>query len=218
MTIKRCSLVIAFFLALAGVARPVDSGRGSVEGKVVDFAGKPVNDATVFISNRLKGPTAQTDAEGNFSLENVTAGDVSLRAYKESDCYPYNMFSFFAMPGEQPARFVLASGEVKRNVVIHLGARAGILVVQITNEQGLPVVGHLMFSRPDRGQYGLYERTSSEDEPILLPPVPMRLTVDAPGYEVWHFGGDDWQTEKGLLQPKSGETLKLSIVLHKTAG
>ena len=54
-----------------------------------------------------------------------------------------------------------------------------------------------------------------EPLPILVPSVPFRLTVDADGYEPWHYGGVNWQGKAGLMTLKSGETLSLTVRLRK---
>jgi hypothetical protein len=49
----------------------------------------------------------------------------------------------------------------------------------------------------------------------MVPPVPFRLTVEAAGYEPWHFGGENWQGNGGLINLKSGQSLTLDIRLKR---
>jgi hypothetical protein len=50
---------------------------------------------------------------------------------------------------------------------------------------------------------------------MLVPPVPFRLTVQADGYEPWHYGGKNWARKAGLITLKSGQTLSLAVRLQK---
>jgi len=209
-----CALVIALSPALAWCARPAVSGYGSVEGVVLDGMGKPLEGATVYDGAVAKSPRTQTDAEGRFRLVDVPAGFVGLSAYKEDDGYPYDMFSFFTMPGEDLPKFNLVAGQVRTGVVIHLGAKAAYLHLYISDERGVPIDANLSFSRPDLGKYGNYHRSSKPNDVLLVPPVPFRLVVSAPGCKPWHYGGANWRAKDGLIHLKPGASLKLSIRLH----
>jgi hypothetical protein len=211
-------LVIALTFTLASQAQISSPATGSVEGTVLDGEGKPLPGATVFVGTLAKGPRTKTDAGGRFRLNGLSAGNIGLLAYKESDGYPYDMFSFFLMPGEQIPKLDVAAGETVRGVVIHLGARAAYLKLEVTDESGLPVDSNLSFSRPDLGRYGDYRRSAKANDVILVPPVPFRLTIEAEDFEPWHYGGADWQTAKGLVRLKSGEVLALSIHLQRAPG
>lgn len=189
---------------------------GRVAGVVLDQSGIPLPNATVFIGTVARGPSTQTDGEGRFVLEGVPVGTVGLHAYKVSDGYPYDIFAFFTMPEEKEPFVEVVSGQTVANVVIQLGARAAFLNLYITDEKGSPRDAELFFSRPDLGKTGNYERgAQSKEESLMVPPVPFRLTVEARGFEPWHYGGNEWQTDKGLIRLKSGQNLNLSVHLRK---
>jgi hypothetical protein len=202
--------------AIAARSQGPGAETGSIEGTVIDASGRPVAGATVFAGTLAKSPRAQTDGEGKFKLEGLPAGIVGLQAFKESDGYPYNLFSFFLMPGEQLPKFDLLVGQTLTNVVIRLGAKAAYLRVHIRDENGLPISAGLLFSRPDLGQYGDYQRSSKGDDLILVPPVPFRLTVEEKGFRLWRYGEDDQQKGGDLITLRSGQTLRLTITLKKS--
>lgn len=206
------TLLAAFALAVAAGAQIAPTGI--VEGVVVDGDGKPLAGATVFIGTVTRGPRALTDAVGRFRLDNVPPGLVGLDAFKESDGYPYDMFSFYIMPGAQLPTFNLAPGETRGSVVIRLGAKAAYLKLQVRDDSGNALKPSLSFSRPDLGQFGDYQRSYGENALIPVPPVPFRLTVQEEGYDPWHYGGDAWQTHGGLIELSPGQTLALSIALR----
>jgi hypothetical protein len=198
------------------------TGTGSVQGTVVDIGGAPIPGARVFVRTLRNGPWSETDNQGAFLLNGVPVGEVGLSAYKTESGYPYNVFAFFAVPGQDLPEVRVVEGQVTQNVVIRLGARAAFLQVEITDENGTPVDAALTFNRPDlvlakpdlKG-YGEYRRTVAAKETILVPPVPFRLTAAAEGFSPWYFGGDAWQTSKGLIRLNSGQTLTLPIHLHR---
>ncbi len=210
-------LAVTVVFVASGLAQAFPRpASGSIDGTVVDNDGNPLAAATVFVGTLAKGPRATTDADGRFTLNDVPAGTVGLQAYKESDGYPYNMFSFYLMPGEQLTKCDVPNGERVSNVVIHLGPKAAYLRIKITDENGLPVGASLAFSRPDLGQYGDYRRSAKADDVILVPPLPFRLTVEAKGFEPWHYGAERWRARDGLIDLKSAETLTLAIRLKRS--
>ncbi len=209
-------LVVALILTVAGNAQVSQPATGSAEGVVVDAEGKPLAGATVFVGTLLNAPRTTTDTEGRFILKGLPPGKIGLMAYKESDGYPYNMFSFYSMPGGPPPRFDVTAGETVRSVVIRLGAKAAYLKLEVTDESGALVNAGLSFSRPDLGRYGDYRRSAEANDVILVPPVPFRLTIEAKGYQPWHYGGERWRDSDGLIALKSAETLTLSIRLKRS--
>ena len=193
------------------------SKSGAVEGVVLDGDKKPLPGATVYalpeenMANQLR---TTTDAAGKFRLADVPVGMAYIDAYKESDGYPYNFFSFFLSPGEKtPNKVPVTARGTTFGVVIQLGARAAHLQLEITSEDGEEVQSSLLFDRPDMP--GPYSRGARSKESLMVPPVPFRLTVEADGYKPWHYGGENWHGEEGLIALKSGETLKLSVRLKR---
>jgi outer membrane receptor protein involved in Fe transport len=76
------SIVVALVLAIAVGIRPASAAQsnGAVAGVVLDASGAPVAGATVSIEVGGKtGPSAETGADGRFSLEGVTSRDATLR-------------------------------------------------------------------------------------------------------------------------------------------
>lgn len=204
----------AVFLSLTStVSSQTEDGR--VQGIVLDRSGTPVAEATVFVGTLARGPSTQTDAKGRFTLEGVPAGSVGLHAFKTSDGHPYDMFAFFTMPGEKEPFVEITSGQTVENVVIQLGARAATLNLDITDENGAPIDAQASFSRPDLGKVGNYERSVKSKDSLMVPPVPFRMTVEARGFEAWHYGGSRWESDEGLLRLKPEQNFTLSIKLRR---
>lgn len=207
-------------IALAAtIATTVQVGRtehsDSATGVVLDSAGKPLAGATVYALpelDMLHQIRTSTDSAGRFTLRDLPPGSVYLDAFKESDGYPYNMFSFFKSPGERtPVKIKIAAGKVTANVVLQMGLRAAYLQFDITNDDGSPVDGEVLFDRLDMP--GPYSRGVNARELLMVPPVPFRLTFRAAGYLPWHYGGKRWRAQEGLITLKSGETMRIPIHL-----
>jgi hypothetical protein len=207
-----CAIVLFATLAVQGSAGG-SSEVGSASGVVLDDAGKPLADATVYalpaedMTHQIRGTS---DSAGRFVLEGLPAGTVYIDAYKESDGYPYNMFSFFKVPGANtPVSMKVVAGKATGNIVLHLGQRSAYLQLDVSADEGAPAGGALLFDRLDIP--GPYIRGVLANDKIMVPLVPFRLTFQAEGYLPWHYGGESWQTGAGLIKLKSGETLHLAI-------
>ncbi len=205
-------------LAVLAFSAALQAGRGtsgSVAGVVLDGEGRPLAEATVFIGTLANSPRAVTDADGRFKLDSVPAGLVGLNAFKESAGYPYDMFSFYLMPGARLPKFELAEGETRPNVIIQLGAKAAYLRLYVTTQNGLPIDTSLSFSRPDLGRYGDYQRGAKSGDVIPVPPVPFRLTVSAHGFRIWHYGAEDGRASDALISLKSGQVKTIAVTLER---
>lgn len=211
MSMLRISM--ATLLIFLSVTIEAASHTGSISGVVLDSADKPLANATVYAVEKTDMRhqiRVKSDSLGHFVLNDLSTGSVFVDAYKETDGYPYNFFSFFKAPGSNtPMEIEVAPGKLSTGLVLRLGARAATLRLDIANEEGSPLSGTISFVRPDLP--GPYKRGVNSGDEILVPPVPFRLTFDAPGYLSWHYGGNGWLGKDGLMTLKSGETLTITI-------
>jgi hypothetical protein len=102
------------------------------------------------------------------------------------------------------------------SVEIHLGPKSGYLNLLITDEEGRPLGNnaHVVLSRPDVPER--LEQNARDRAFIAVPPTPLRVSVEADGYAAWHYGGDKWLDDKGLVTVGSGEILDLKVQLRAT--
>ena len=208
-------LVLVPFLAGQALSSAKLATTGAVVGIVLDENGKPVPGATVYALPEMtmtKQYHTETNQAGSFALKGVPGGELYLSAFKESDGYPYNFFSFFLSPGENiPLKLSLKAGETLNGIRIQLGKRAARLNVNIISEDGTPFEGaaELIFTRPDMpGEYSIAAKASQS---LLVPPVAFQISVKAVGYTPWRLKSP--QGDQLVL--KSGETFNLVVRLTK---
>jgi hypothetical protein len=187
-----------------------------VAGIVLDAHGKPISGASVYcvcdIRRRL--PATTSDSAGRYKLEGIPPGDVVIHAYKESDWYPDDFFAFFK--GLYPLGIVsVKEGKTTGNVTIRLGPKAGRINFIITDEEGRHLGASLSITREDMPQDGAYGTGVKSPHSMLVPPVPLRVTIEppavAPGgiredFETWH---------SGVITPRSEETLEITVRLKR---
>jgi len=189
---------------------------GSVSGIVLDGRGKALPDVTVYAvpeTDVKKQFHTKTNGAGEFMLPGLPDGPAYLSAYKESDGYPYDFFSFFAARGTNtPLKIQIKASEEIKDIRIRLGEKAARLDIEIVTEDGkaLEKGATLFFTRPDQPERP-YNRGARSTESLLVPAVPFHLAVQADGYKVWHCGGNP----NGLLSLNPSETFLLSVRLER---
>lgn len=193
-----------------------ESKLGRVEGVVLDGEGKPLPGATVTSYLPAAGAARdvnqyQADRDGRFSLL-LPQGKAWLSAHKDSDGYPYAFFAFYITPGQQFPTVEVKPGETTKGVVVRVGAKAAHLNYEVVDQDGKPVLGGFVFSRLDQKEP--YQRSAAAKDDLLVPPAPFRAAFEAKGFKTWHYGGDKWRGNDGVISLKSGEALTLTIRLQ----
>lgn len=190
---------------------------GMVEGAVVDGDGKPLPNAIVTSYIDARGAARNvnqydTNANGEFRFP-CPEGKVWVLAHKDSEGYPYAFFAFYLMPGQEFPTVQVKPGETTRGVVVRVGVKAAHLNYEVIDEEGKPVGGGFNFIRLD--QDVPYSQGAVAKDDLLVPPTPFRATFEAKGFKPWHYGGDKWRGEEGVISLKSGEVLNLTIRLQR---
>jgi hypothetical protein len=186
-----------------------------VRGTVVDSGNQPLAGASVFgisESNARREIRAMTNSYGQFSLSHVPVGTLYVDAYKESAGHPYSFFSFFKVD-DRPVKVSVVEGVLTNDVVIRLGAKAARLHLEITDANDSRPAGgiNLVFSRDDMP--GEYRTSARANESLLVPAIPFRFSVEVPGFKPWHYGGDAWKDNSGLVVLKPDESKTIVIRL-----
>lgn len=198
---------------------------GAIEGRVVDSDGRPVAGATVELRPDSKTvtpdalPVARTDDTGRFFLDGLVPGDHTVFASKEEDGYPSAYQAFFLASDARPPRVAVADRQVT-SVVVRLGARAARLKATVVDAvSGEPVEGAaVVLVRDDEPEASLSFGTNPRDGSFdrLIPSVPLRLSVQAPGYREWFYGADGTREKARTLRVDNDSTQELTIRLRPT--
>lgn len=225
--IWRLTFLLLFLANTSFSQTAATSDLGSVEGVVLDEHDKPVSSANVWAlleADMRNSITTTSDDAGRFTLRNIPIGRFYVYGFKEAEGYPYGFNSFYVTKHGQSWVVVESKpGGVTAGVILHLGPKSAYLKVNATDEDGVPVPVGYQLDRDDIP--GPFYTSVPTDQRLvgvgfvngvmLVPPVPFRLTVQADGYEPWHYGGRNGTGKAGLIALKSGHTLKLNVRLHR---
>jgi hypothetical protein len=184
-----------------------------ISGKVLLKDGTPLVGATVYalpgVDMRHQIAT-QTDRDGGFLLTGIPPGEAYLHVFDEQAGYADNFFAFYAIPGDDLIKVVVAPNTITTDIIFHLADKAARLKLEILDDNGKPIqdAAQLAFTRPDTSAD--YSRASGSDVSMLVPPVPFSLKIQVNGFKPWHYS--DTSGTSALLTPRPGETV--TVVAH----
>ncbi len=204
------------------------SQLGAIEGRVLDGSGNPLSGATVTASpanlpaagaSTLIFYAAHTDSEGKFYISDIAPGSYKVSAAKEDEGYPRSSIPLFSAGANAVQTVTVQPQRITVGVTIQLGPKAGRLVGKIVDaDTGRPVPeAEIMIMRADNplNYHITGPNRPGGDFQILVPPVPLRIKVTAPGYQEMYVGSSDAGAQDGLVQVASGETRELVISLRR---
>jgi len=198
-------------------------GWGRIEGVVLDGEGNALGGATITAWGDTKGvtrPVTQYFAndKGEFAFPYPALDSkVWLLADKKSAGYPYAVSAFYEVPGQQFPFVAVKAGETTKDVVIRVGPKAAHIKYVVVDDTGQEIRGGFTLERLDQPERPLLT-SEPEDRDLLAPPgCPFRMTFEAKGYKPWHYGGDKWQGEEGIISLKPGAVLNLTIHMQRVS-
>jgi protocatechuate 3,4-dioxygenase beta subunit len=190
--VRRAAQVDGIRLVLAG-------GGGTIEGRVVDYLGKPVAKAIVIAAPEepsITGlPRAETQKDGRFVLRGVQPG-----AYRVGAQASFWSRESGADPELAPSELRgLQSGQRDLEIVLRRGAwlHGRVLAADGTPVQGVPVVGTTVGSEVHTNTAtdasGRFKMLVAEDDLVDLQVRPSRADVDPSGASASHVspGGEE---------------------------
>lgn len=200
------------------------SQGGAIAGRVLDAQGRPIV-GSIVLAERTENmtrptPRAWTNSNGEFKIENLSAGLYVLRTENQKEGYPPSEFDFY-LEADRDLEVQVSDSKTTPNITIQRGLKASLLegiVVDGTTNQPVKAA-QLTVRRVDRPERflstGLFWHPG--DDPLksvaggfkfLVPAsLPFTLTVSAPGYDDWYY--------KGTLLLSSDTTEELRVVLHR---
>jgi hypothetical protein len=201
----------ALFAQSAATSGP--AANGTIRGLVVTTDNKPLEGATVYALpalNMHQQLRAQTDSNGKYLIKDVPSGEAYVSVFDEDKGYPYNFFAFFTNPGQEMRKVQVSPQKEGIEVNFKLGDKAARLELEIVDDRGAPITksAELVFTRPDIP--GTYRTGARDNISLLVPPVRFHLSINVEGFKQWNY--EDKETD-GMLRPKPGEDIKLTIHL-----
>jgi len=214
---------VALSRRLQSVPSANNSHTGVIEGRVLNDNGQPVPDVTVFLIKvgELKSlfPTATSDHDGKFSIDNLSPGAYEVRGSKEAEGYPDSGSAFYSRGLTPQQQTFVLEGQVTSNVIVQLTKTARLTGRVVDAATGKPIEnGHIILRRADQPKsfyrMGLNQRRAKGVFNLLAPPAPFTITVSAPSYEDWTYVGSDNGNRTNILQLGPEQTKDFTIALH----
>ena len=203
-------VLISFISAAQTRLDPGAVSLGAVRGRVVDAVDAPIKDALVSVEPTdgvVQGilRTTETDANGEFFLDQLPEGEDMVLASKVADFYPDARFAFFATGVEEFPRVNISGGKTTQGVVVRLSHRGARLAGAITDsESGKPIItSRILLTRQDDPKLSLSTSPDKQGRfDIIVPSRPFLMQVSAPGYRTWSPAKENGSAAI-LLQPES---------------
>ncbi len=188
-----------------------------VTGRVFDAEGHLVPGARVSVWREplcRNFPEVETEKQGYYRILCHPDGptEAAFSASKQSPEYPTSKFTHLALEREAKAEAMLVPGS-HLTLDFHLGPPDGFLegyVVDSRTKSGVPNTQITMHRSQTQLQYSS-EIPQDGHFVIALPPVPIEITVTAPGYQPWQYK-DELEGTDALILP-SGKHRMMRIEL-----
>lgn len=207
-------LAIAVLFSGVGTMRG-QTALGSIEGVVVDAENVPVAGVTVY---PVAGPAdtgrshgATTNADGRFRIEQLVPGTYQLSAFKVEDGYADAADAFYAQPDNPLHSVTVDSATQHADTSIALGARCGILHLDVSDAGNQRPITHSVLTLQQRNSSGaVFTHDETFPGDFLVPPTDVNVSLHAQGYVAWHVSdsGRDYVT----LRPGEHRSVQAALV------
>lgn len=189
---------------------------GTVEGRVVNSKGLPVEGATVYaapteeselIQNGLMA-AATSDDQGRFVLRNVVVGTNMILGSKEEEAYCSTLYAPFVQNFAELPRVVVQEEVVSRGVVVTLPSCATLHGVITDRTTGSPIPeAQIHLIRQDNPNLDLITSPDIDGKfRFVLPKLPYTIEVYISGYKTW---------KRADIKMDPGTAANISIQLEK---
>jgi hypothetical protein len=194
----------------------------AIEGRVINAAGQAVGAAKVFAELDNGGltsiSTGLSDPNGDFTIKVRELGHYTVFGSKEEEGYPLTVSGFHQQVSlAQIPKLNITEEKDITNVVLQLGEPVGRIKGAIKDAgTGQSIKKTTMTLRRSDNPELVYRTSTGEDGTfdVVVPPVPITLEVESPGYKNWSYSNDGSERSQ-TLRLNRGETHNLQIALHK---
>lgn len=198
----------------------------TVTGSVVDQQGQPVAGAKVSampLDVAVEGPVPAppiTDSNGRFRLSTPAySGRTRLAAIKESAGYPDTQGLLFSSPNDSMPEVSLLPGATIEGIVIRLGPPDGVIDASIVDAITAKPVSKARLNLRRDAPPAIYSATIPSDGHfrLALPPVPIHMSIDAPGYLHWEYRDEVTGKPELVLKNSTRKVLTITLVPHSNS-
>jgi hypothetical protein len=216
---KTAVILFALSCSIGAIAQ---NRTGEVRGIVVDPEGHFVAGATVraeSVGVAVFGslPHAQTDQNGQFTLSNVSLGDIVLIAMKEDDGYPNASWSFYHP--RQSIRVTLSNEAPRIDAIrLMLEPKAAVVVGTVSDAvSGAPLSAVIHMWRADKENDYVDQGVSGHYRILIPANTEVRISVRSPGHQEWFIGGGAEASRTASIVISGGHSQELQVKLARTA-
>jgi hypothetical protein len=167
-----------------------------------------------------KVPSAYTDEEGAFRIDNLTPGTYIVSVSKVSENYPPTNYPFHSAGLVVPPQVTVFAGQTSSEVPVYLGPKGAKITIYLWDAATKKPPTHLMdaritLRRVDNPELSFTDGPTLRGEfSALVPPVPFTLEVSAPGYETRTYRSENAGSPFDSLKLNPGETKRVDIALR----
>ncbi len=217
------NFIVVMYLSIPTLsqASKQDSFSATITGQVKDAYRNPVANARVSacLTPRSPGaiPQGYTDQLGNFSIVVRTPGTYRMYAGKEDLSYPTTSALFYDVDQVGAPEITVGDQQVVDAGIVLLNSQGARLILRLIDaETGQPIKeANIEFRRDDnldRLGTGLGEEAAGKVT-VLVPSMPIRIEIQAPGYEDWYYGGNGTSEQALSLCLVPGTTEEIEALL-----
>lgn len=220
-------LLVASLPVFAQTASP-SRPEGTISGTVLDEHGQPFKGVQVCTymegapsgSRDARGDCpATTDGAGQFRINHVAMGTISVEAIKLDEGYV--AFAGTSVKDE----VTLTPNQPSATVVLKLGPKPGLLLPSVKDKVTRKPITVFQVSwaisdsdEPNRTHYSGGQTISQMNERALVPPEKnLVLTISANGYEKWVYHDPSDASRPAAIRLQPGEEKELVVELEPQA-
>ena len=188
---------------------------GEITGKVVDAQGRPIADVRVMAevpgTPSVTVPQTNTDANGNFRIENLLPALYTLHTMKEVEGYARSDYDLYREGINDETTIRVYADEVTPNIVIQLQKAAVLKGRVVDGSTGKPIehFGVILAQVADPKRFLQMGAIKGEFRAVV-PALPITVRVFASGYEEWRYKTD----RDDSLFLAAGTTRELNVVMR----
>ena len=222
-------LTLLLLVSLPAFPQTANSSEanGTISGTVLDEHGQPFKNVQVctYSRNAPSGSresrgdcSARTDDAGQFRIDHVAMGEISVEAIKPEDGY-------VAFAGTSVVETVtLTADQPSATVFLRLGPKAAVLLAHVKDKftgTAIPVFNiswEIFDSNESTGSYSGGQRIMPGDRRAIVPPEKyLVLIISAKGYKKWLYHDPADPSRPAFLRLQSGEEKELFVELEPQA-